>query len=449
MNKKLVMFVLAATITALAQGASSSQQPASQSSDQANVPTGQKVIKDPAEYNAYITALNTQDPAAKATAMEAFIAQYPQSIVKMEAMTQAMAAYQQAGNQQKVEETARKILEIEPTNVRALAILVFIETSQANTPEKVEKVRKDAMSGLDALSKWTKPSDTSDADFAKLRNQMADIFEGAAGLGYLQIKDYAAARDHLSKAYQIDPTNLQDAYRLGITLLSMTPMDVNGLWYIAKAYNLAGANAAAKKAISDYGKAMYKRYHGGVDGWDELLAAAAAQPTLSPDFAASIKPAPTECDIAADAGKNAAELSFQDYEFVLSHRDCSAAAGESAKKVWQVIQDKQKAGEVKVKLPGVKVIGSAADFIDAALTEDNQAANKADVHMIMEKPMLHPPAPGATIDIIGVFTNYAPNPFMFTMEKGELPAAKVPPKPPLKKAPARRGAATTKRKPAA
>src|SRR5437660_201712 len=119
MNKKLVMFVLAATTVALAQGASPSQtQPASQSSDQANAPTSQKVIKDPAEYNAYITALNTQDPAAKAAAMEAFIAQYPQSIVKMEAMTQAMGAYQQAGNQSKVEETARKILEIEPTNVR-------------------------------------------------------------------------------------------------------------------------------------------------------------------------------------------------------------------------------------------------------------------------------------------------------------------------------------------
>ncbi len=444
MKRKLVMFVLALTTAAMAQGASPSQtQPSDQ---QANVPTSQKVIKDPAEYNAYITANNTQDPTAKAQAMEAFIAQYPQSIVKMEAMTQAMGAYQQAGNQPKVEETARKILGVDPNNVRALAILVFIGASQATTAEKVEKVRKDAMSGLDALSKWTLPPDTTPAEFDKLRNQMADIFEGAAGLGYLQIKDYAAARDHLSKAYKLDPTNLQDAYRLGIALLSMTPMDVNGLWYIAKAYNLAGANAAAKKAISDYGKAMYKRYHGGVDGWDELLASAAAQPTLGPDFAASIKPAPTECDIAADAGKNASELSFQDYEFVLGHRDCSPAAGESAKKVWQVIQDKQKSGEVKVRLPGVKVIAATSDSIDAALTEENQTANKADVHMVMEKPILHPPAAGATIDIIGVFTSYAPNPFMFTMEKGELPAAKPPVKPPVKRTPA---SATKKRKPAA
>jgi len=105
---------------------------------------------------------------------------------------------------------------------------------------------------------------------------------------------------------------------------------------------------------------------------------------------------------------------------------------------------------VKVRLPGVKVIAAAADYIDAALTEDNQQASKADVHMIMEKPILHPPAAGATIDIIGVFTSYVPNPFMFTMEKGELPAAKPGPKTtPTKKGPAGRGAAATKRKPSA
>src|SRR5690348_9022037 len=37
----------------------------------------QKVIKDPAEYNSYITALNTQDPASRGAAMEAFVTQYP------------------------------------------------------------------------------------------------------------------------------------------------------------------------------------------------------------------------------------------------------------------------------------------------------------------------------------------------------------------------------------
>ena len=54
----------------------------------------------------------------------------------------------------------------------------------------------------------------------------------------------------------------------------------------------------------------------------------------------------------------------------------------------------------------------------------------------MDKPMTKPPAVGATIDIIGVISEYTPDPFMFTMTKGELPVAK-----PASKTPAKKGAA--------
>src|SRR5216684_1542824 len=104
--------------------------PASHSEERGANPQSQKTIKDTGEYNAYIAALNTQDPAAKAAAMEAFLKQYPASIVKMEALEQAMGAYQQAGNAAKVQSTASLILELEPDNVRALAILAYIKRAQ-------------------------------------------------------------------------------------------------------------------------------------------------------------------------------------------------------------------------------------------------------------------------------------------------------------------------------
>ncbi len=103
--------------------------------------------------------------------------------------------------------------------------------------------------------------------------------------------------------------------------------------------------------------------------------------------------------------------------------------------MWAVIQGKQKQGEARLRLNGVKVIAATKDSIDAALTDENQQANKADLHVVLEEPAVHPPAPGATIDIIGVLTGYTPSPFMFTMEKGELP---VPPKPPSPNRPAKR-----------
>src|SRR5579859_337133 len=96
----------------------------------------QKVIKDPAEYNAYISALNTQDPVQKAEAMVAFIEKYSDSEVRIDAMEQAMAAYQQTGNQTKVEEMAGKILKLEPDNVRALAIVTYLQHVRAASGDK-------------------------------------------------------------------------------------------------------------------------------------------------------------------------------------------------------------------------------------------------------------------------------------------------------------------------
>ena len=49
----------------------------------------------------------------------------------MDAMEQAMAAYQQAGNVAKVQETATRILQLDADNIRALAIVTFLKRNQA------------------------------------------------------------------------------------------------------------------------------------------------------------------------------------------------------------------------------------------------------------------------------------------------------------------------------
>lgn len=431
MRRVLATFVLALTGSAVLTATALSAQTAPADQAQATpTPTSQKVIKDPAEYNAYMTALNTQDAAQRAAAMEAFVNQYPASIVKPEALDQALAAYQQAGNQAKLADIANKILAINPNAVRALAIVTFIDRATANTADKAAKARQEGERGLAELAKWAKPPDVSDADFKKLKDQMTVIFAGAAGFGALQAKDYPAAKNFYLQSVQIDATNLQDIYQLGITLLEMSPVDKLGFWYIAKSINLSKGNDAAVKQINAYGKSKYKKYHGGEDGWDAIVAAAATQTAPPPDF--DIKPAPTPAELACTVVQNndPATLSASDWEYVLQYRDAGPQCNkDAAEKVWQTIQSKQKddKGEaVKIKLPAVKVIAATADALDVALTDDNQQANKADIHVVMEKPLTKLPAVGSTTDVIGLFTSYTPNPFMFTMEKGELPA---PPKP--------------------
>jgi tetratricopeptide (TPR) repeat protein len=453
MKRVLVTFVLALTTAAWGQGSSPSQQPpaaqppAAQQpaagDQQANVPTSQKVIKDPAEYNAYITALNTTDPAAKGAAMEAFVAQYPNSIVKTDAQEQAMGAYQQAGNQQKVEQLARQILTSDPNNVRALAIVVFIERNQIKDAATGQKARADAERGLQELPNWKNPEGVSPAEFEKMKNQMMGIFAGTAAFGALQQQDYANAQKYYEQALKVDPSDLANNYQMAISLLQANPMNPLGFWYGAKALGIAQkANPQAFQAWSPYFLSKYKKYHGNTDDWNQRIATAATQTAPPPDFVASIPLAPTPCDLAAQAVQqnDPGTLSFSDWELVLSCRDKSPANKDAAEKVWAAIQAKEKNGEARLRIP-VKVIAvSDPSTMDVAISDDNQAANKADMRVTMDKPMTKPPAAGANIDIIGVISQYTPDPFMFTMTKGELPAAKPTGRTPAKKGAAKKGA---------
>src|SRR5262249_18542351 len=125
------------------------------------------------------------------------------------------------------------------------------------------------------------------------------------GFAALQAKDFGAARDFYLKSVQLDPGNLQDVYQLGITDLQMTPLDVSGFWYAAKAISLAQAqnNEHAATGIAQYARATYQKYHGGADGWDELVAATAKQISPPAGFAVSAKKVVTPADLACQAVK--------------------------------------------------------------------------------------------------------------------------------------------------
>lgn len=425
MKNAFITFLLVLSMLAVVQAQSSS----------ASAPTSSKVIQNAAEYNAYMAALNTTEPVARAAAFDSFISQYPASVVKLEAFEQAMAAYQQAGNQAKVESTARAILGMNPSNIRALAILAFLDRVKATQGDTaaLKEACAYGQSGLGSLPSWSKPEGVSDAEFEKLRNQMSEIFNGVAGFCSLQTKDYVTARGYYVKSFQIDPANMQDLYQLGIACSLMDPMDVSGFWYLAKAINLAGAqkNDRAAQGIGAYAKAKYHQYHGSDEGWDQFVAAVASQTAPPAVISDVIKPKPSNCDIAAQAvaQNKVEELSFSDWEFILAQRDCGPQGKDAADKVWQAIEAQQKGGQAMLKIP-VKIIASTKDSLEAAVTEENQNANQADMHVTLLKPMLHPLAPGSTIDVVGVITSYTPKPFMFNMSKGAVPSAEPPIQPP-------------------
>ena len=254
------------------------------------VDQSQKVIHDPAEYNAYIAALNLTDSRQKAAAMEDFVTRYPKSVVMTDALAQAMAAYQASGNAAKVGEMATRLLVAEPDNLRALAILVFLARDCATRALATGKELSHlAQRGLAALPEWQEAQGASLPDAAKLRDQMAAIFAGAAGWGALQARDYAAARQFYEKALAINPKNVPDIYQLAITDLEMTPMDPNGFWYCGKAISITQLqNKAAAAGMSPFCKAKFKWDGGNLEEWDRLVSNTEKDSAPPADFAKNL-----------------------------------------------------------------------------------------------------------------------------------------------------------------
>src|ERR1700694_6203856 len=83
MKKIVLAMLLVAAVTAVAQTAPAPAQPAPQQNPAPSPAAPQKKeIKDPAEYNAYVGAVQQQDAAAKVSGLEAFMTQYPNSVMK-------------------------------------------------------------------------------------------------------------------------------------------------------------------------------------------------------------------------------------------------------------------------------------------------------------------------------------------------------------------------------
>jgi tetratricopeptide (TPR) repeat protein len=267
---------------------------------QADVPAagteGKKVIQDQAEYNAFVAASNTQDPTERAEAMEAFAEHYPKSIVAADALEEAMAQWQTVGDNIKVLEVAKELVNADEGNVRALAIVVALDRVSAAQGDQsaLDELCSYSTAGMREISMWQKPAGVSDADFAALGKQMSIIFNGAAGYCAMQQRNFSQARDWFSRAFALDPRNLQDLYDLAIADLELTPIDANGFWYCAKAVQMAKAstNADTANGMESYCKPKYATYHGGDDGWSTILSLSATQSELPADFAKGITSAP-------------------------------------------------------------------------------------------------------------------------------------------------------------
>jgi hypothetical protein len=392
-------------------------------------------IKDPAEYNDYSNAISQSSPAGKSSAIEAFLTKYPNSVVKEEMLEQLMAAYQAQNNMDKTVDAANRLLQVDPNNLRALAITVYIKKAQAaqkSTPADQQPLLDEAAANAQKGLAAPKPANLSDADYEKLKAAVNPIFYSAIATDAQLKKDYPGAEDNFKKELQAVPPAqtqagpaLNDTYLLGQAYAQAGDLK-NATWFLTRA--AAYAPPAAKDQIEKAAEYYYKKYHGGLDGYDQVKTLV-TQSVLPPD-SYNPTPAPPPPSPAEQAAKVVATtpdlktLNLNDKEFILfngSQKDTTKpdAPEGDADKMWDTMKGQT------YQIPG-KVVSATADTVQLAVTDDAKASNTADFTVHMKKPLTTPPAIGMDVTYDATFDSYTQNPKMINLVDGAPPAPEKP-----------------------
>ena len=449
MNRTVLAMLLVVAVTAVAQTAPAPTQAAPQQGSAPAAPQPKKEIKDPAEYNAYVGAIQQQDPNAKVSGLEAFLTQYPNSVMKEDALELLMGAYQQTNNPTKTLETAQKVLQANGCNLRALALLAYTKQTMAqqggpNAAQNLTEAGQYGDKGLQCEGTATKPEGLTDADFEKLKTQTAVLFNGASGVAAYQAKDFGKAQQRLRAAVDQEPTNLVDVYTLARAYLEPGPTekDVDGLFYIARSANLA--QGAGRDQIAKYGKSKYTKYHGSDEGWNDLMTKAATATSSTGIIITQYVP-PTPAQQCADLmkSKKVEEMAFAEWQLCLSEGN-----PEDVDKIWTTLKGKplaMVAHIISIEPPDkITEHGKSVDAptkLKLAGSEDDVEKKTPDIDLTMSAaiPKKDMPKEDTDFQFQGTPVSYVAKPFVMTMTDGAMlvkAAPKAPAKKPVHKKPA-------------
>lgn len=135
-------------------------------------------IQDPAEVNAYKYAYTQSDPAAKAAALESFLLAYPQSAVKSAVLDSLIDIYYGLQESDKTLGAASRQLEVDPDNMKAAFISVFIlkdRCVKTGDVQSCDKAAALAQKGLVA----PKPARYTDEEWKRITDTAYPLFQSA------------------------------------------------------------------------------------------------------------------------------------------------------------------------------------------------------------------------------------------------------------------------------
>jgi tetratricopeptide (TPR) repeat protein len=231
------------------------------------------------EQKAFQAATQESDATAEAAKLESFLRQYPNSAFEENALEILLNFYSRRGGRNKSYATATRLLQKNPENLMALWVRVNVADDVSD--ECLELAKR----GLRVLDALPKSIDGSTAVSEKQKSAMRTTFNLTAGSIYLKRKNFRDAQIYLRPAVDGDPNNFSGAYELALAyLLSDPPDPTNGLFFLARAWNLAPESGSAAEHIDAYGAKQCAKYFGTDRSWTSVKSIAKTETTPPPGF---------------------------------------------------------------------------------------------------------------------------------------------------------------------
>jgi tetratricopeptide (TPR) repeat protein len=178
-----------------------------------------------AEEDAAIKAFRAvpiTDMAKKDQLGEEFLQKYPQSRYRPEVYSLLVRGYLSLGQIDKMEAVGDKEIELNPGDAQTLAIVgsTLPRVMNAGTPDpekRLDKAEQYSKRALEVLPTLVKPTELSDADFLKAKDQTSALAYSGLGLVAFRRSKYAEAIPNFEQAVKLDPVpDPVNLYLLGI-----------------------------------------------------------------------------------------------------------------------------------------------------------------------------------------------------------------------------------------
>lgn len=226
--------------------------------------------------DAYTSAVRQRRIADRITGMERFMATYPTSGLRRDALSLLVWDYLESGQRDQAQKRATELQQIDPKN--ALALAVVSETMSETTGRTDRKAARQAFaiakSGIAAYPQMRHPEGMGEGEFILMQRQVVSILDGEAGLGYLSEKNYATAKNFLQAAVAVRPEDPRYLYGLSLAILDgKDPAQQEGYIYLARTVNLTRGTPAGQQ-IATYAQQKFEKAGGTASDWNQYLAAA-------------------------------------------------------------------------------------------------------------------------------------------------------------------------------